>query len=208
MKNKGSVIFLENNILWWAQVTKTPEESKIAVFKRGILKGLKGITDTGGHNTPISCVGTVLWWKKAQNQAIKKRISLKINKPIPHFKPSWTLFVWSPIKEPSRVTSRHHRKEKINIITEDRKTENTLLILNINTKDLIIKRTPTPHIKGHGLIVTIWKEWKRFIIGINYLWLYSKYNGLISHFDNFLKNIKKVIYKIQKVELKLLKFLK
>jgi predicted GNAT family acetyltransferase len=66
--------------------------------------------------------------------------------------------VWSPIKEPSRVTSRHHRKEKINIITEDRKTENTLLILNINTKDLIIKRTPTPHIKGHGLIVTIWKE--------------------------------------------------
>jgi hypothetical protein len=53
-------MFLEKTMLWWAQVTKTPEDSKIAVFNSGTLNGLKGWIRIGGHTTPISCVGTTL----------------------------------------------------------------------------------------------------------------------------------------------------
>jgi len=72
-------------MLWWAHVTKIPEDNKIEVLSKGIPKGSKGKTWIGGHTDPISWGGTNLWWKKAQNQAKKKRPSLRINSLIPHF---------------------------------------------------------------------------------------------------------------------------
>lgn len=41
-------------IEWWAQVTVTPDLSKIIVFSKGIWKGLKGVIEIGGHCPPIS----------------------------------------------------------------------------------------------------------------------------------------------------------
>jgi hypothetical protein len=40
--------------LWWAQVTLTPEESKITVFNKGTPKGLKAKMPAGGHSLPSS----------------------------------------------------------------------------------------------------------------------------------------------------------
>lgn len=49
-----------SSILWWAQVTVTPEASRTAVFRRGIEKGLMGVIPVGGHVHPISGVGARL----------------------------------------------------------------------------------------------------------------------------------------------------
>ena len=38
-------------------VTVTPEDNRIAVFNKGICKGLNGRIPVGGHNDPISIVG-------------------------------------------------------------------------------------------------------------------------------------------------------
>ena len=73
--------------LWWAQVTVTPEASKIAVFNKGIWNGLKGIIPIGGHIDPNSMAGERLLWKKAQKKEIKKNTSEIINKIIPHRNP-------------------------------------------------------------------------------------------------------------------------
>lgn len=96
--------------LWWAQVTVIPLLSKIIVFRSGTWNGLRGWTPVGGHVPPSSNTGTVELWKKAQNQATKKNTSLKMNRAIPHFNPSWTSEEWSPLT-PSRETSRHQRKQ-------------------------------------------------------------------------------------------------
>lgn len=53
------------------------------VFKRGILKGLKGKIPLGGHNCPISIEGAREEWKKAQKKEIKKKISEMIKRIIP-----------------------------------------------------------------------------------------------------------------------------
>merc|ERR1719436_865900 len=50
---------------WCAQVTLTPEESKIIVFIRGTLKGSKASIPIGGHRQPSSTLGDRLLWKKA-----------------------------------------------------------------------------------------------------------------------------------------------
>lgn len=65
-------------------MTVAPEASKMAVFKRGILKGLKGWMPAGGQVTPSSTVGARLEWKKAQKNEKKNSTSEVINKIIPH----------------------------------------------------------------------------------------------------------------------------
>jgi len=45
---------------WWAQVTLTPEETKIIVFNRGTPNGLKGATPKGGQSPPNSTLGASL----------------------------------------------------------------------------------------------------------------------------------------------------
>jgi hypothetical protein len=103
-----SLILSPERRLWWAQVTVTPLLRRMAVFRRGTQKGSKGWTLTGGQTNPTSGVGTLEWWKKAQNQAAKNITSLKMNNPIPNFNPSWTTLLWSPIS-PSRESSRHQQ---------------------------------------------------------------------------------------------------
>lgn len=61
-----------------------PEDKRIAVFKRGIWKGLKIIIPVGGHLFPSSIAGDRLLWKKAQKNLIKKKISEIIKRIIPH----------------------------------------------------------------------------------------------------------------------------
>jgi hypothetical protein len=51
---------------WWAHVTVFPDANKIAVFSKGICRGLNGIILVGGHVEPNSIVGDSLLWKKAQ----------------------------------------------------------------------------------------------------------------------------------------------
>ena len=176
----GRIIVLEKIILWWAQVTKIPEANKIEVFNKGTLKGSKGEINKGGHKEPTSCVGTILWWKKAQNQATKNNTSLKIKSLIPHFKPSCTLLVWSPNNLPSRQISRHHKKEKKIKHNKEKSIGKINFNLKNRTKEFI--KAPKPLKKGHGLTETIWKEWNKVII-------------------NFQNNRDIIIYKKQKVEL-------
>jgi hypothetical protein len=79
--------------LWWAQVTVTPDERRIKVLRRGILKGLNGVIPVGGQNKPTSKFGDKLLWKKAQKNEKKNSTSEVINKIIPHFNPLRTLEV-------------------------------------------------------------------------------------------------------------------
>lgn len=75
---------------WWAHVIVTPELRRIAVFKRGIWKGLNGLIPTGGQIVPISIEGARLLWKKAQKKEKKKRTSEVIKRIIPHRRPNPT----------------------------------------------------------------------------------------------------------------------
>jgi hypothetical protein len=94
--------------LWCAQVTVTPDASRIAVFSRGICIGLKGVIPVGGHIDPNSIVGDSLLWKNAQKKDTKNKTSEIINRIIPHRSPVVTLLVCMPWYVPSRVMSRHH----------------------------------------------------------------------------------------------------
>lgn len=47
-------------MLWWAQVTVTPEDKRTAVLRRGTRKGLMGLIPAGGQDTPSSIVGARL----------------------------------------------------------------------------------------------------------------------------------------------------
>lgn len=49
-------------ILWWAQVTVTPEASRTAVLRRGTSKGSRVMTPDGGQQPPNSGVGARLEW--------------------------------------------------------------------------------------------------------------------------------------------------
>lgn len=49
-------------MLWWAQVTVTPEASKTAVLSRGTSKGFNGTMPVGGQHPPNSGVGARLAW--------------------------------------------------------------------------------------------------------------------------------------------------
>ena len=74
-------------MLWWAQVTVTPEASRTAVFKRGTANGFRTLIPVGGHVHPSSGVGAKELWKKAQKNAKKNKTSDAINKIIPHRSP-------------------------------------------------------------------------------------------------------------------------
>lgn len=139
------------NKLWWDQVIEIPEESRIIVFNRGIIKGLKTSIIIGGHFIPNSINWINLKWKNLQKKDKKKKISEIINKIIPDFILKNTLNVWSPWNVLSRVISRHHWNMiiiiiiKVNINTKKFFELNNLIIL-IN-KIIIIKDL----IKGQGL---------------------------------------------------------
>lgn len=47
-------------MLWWAQVTVTPEARSTAVLSNGTSKGSKGVIPVGGQQPPSSGVGARL----------------------------------------------------------------------------------------------------------------------------------------------------
>ena len=47
-------------MLWWAQVTVTPEARRTAVFSRGTSKGSNVVMPVGGQQPPSSGVGARL----------------------------------------------------------------------------------------------------------------------------------------------------
>lgn len=80
----------------WAQVTDTPLEIRINVFKNGIDNMLKALIEAGGQISPSSNVGDNLEWKKAQKKEKKNIISDTINNNIPIFIPVATDLVCRP----------------------------------------------------------------------------------------------------------------
>lgn len=95
-------------IEWWAQVTDTPDDSRIAVFSRGTFIGLKDIMEFGGHICPTSMFGLILLWKNAQKNEKKNNTSDEMNRIIPIFRPFTTKMGCIPCEEASREMSRHH----------------------------------------------------------------------------------------------------
>lgn len=95
-------------MLWWVQVTVTPEANRIAVLSSGTSRGLSGVIPVGGHWLPSSGVGAKLEWKKAQKKPRKKNTSDVMKRIIPYRKPFWTVSVWWPWNVLSRMISRHH----------------------------------------------------------------------------------------------------
>ena len=57
-----TVVWLKSPTIsaWCAQVTLTPEDTRMIVFNKGTPKGLKGITPAGGHTEPTSTLGANL----------------------------------------------------------------------------------------------------------------------------------------------------
>ena len=151
--------------MWWLQVTVTPLINRILVFNRGTWKGSIEITLKGGHLEPKSFPGFKLLWKKAQNQALKNIISLKINKSIPHLNPSPTSKLWDP-ESLSRLVSRHQLN--IKIITRNKKIikKKIFLFLNITKIFKIILIIKNDINKGQGLKLTIWNLWKLILKNI------------------------------------------
>jgi hypothetical protein len=147
---------------WWAQVTETPEDKSKIVFRRGILIGLNGLMEIGGHICPSSTVGEILLWKNAQKNDTKKNTSDRMNNTIPVFSPFITTFEWCPCDVDSRWMSRHH-------INEINRTVVSAISKGVGLNRLIHANPPRiMHIPaldariGHGLISTRWN-------GLNFL---------------------------------------
>lgn len=49
-----------DKILWWDQVTVTPDKSKTILLSKGTPKGLKGLIPIGGQTLPISKAAATL----------------------------------------------------------------------------------------------------------------------------------------------------
>lgn len=143
--------------LWWAHVIVTPELNKIAVFKRGIEKGLIIEIPTGGQIAPNSREGAKELWKKAQKKAKKKQTSEVINKIIPHRNPSKTLGPWKPCARDSIITFFHQKIITINIIIKPSKRRDRLELWNQFTKPIVIIKELEAPIIGQGLNSTKWK---------------------------------------------------
>lgn len=138
----------------------------MAVFNRGIWKGLKGLTPWGGQRDPNSMAGDKLLWKKAQKKDKKKSTSDVINKIMPHRSPTPTFQVCNPWYVPSRLTSRHHWY----IIRLVEITPRIIrFILNVwnhfaspDTSVITLKALKI----GQGLLSTRWKGWFMWCVDI------------------------------------------
>ena len=95
-------------IEWWAYVTEKPDANSIIVFNMGNSKGLTVSIPEGGQCAPNSTLGDIALWKKVQNMAKKKNISLTINSATPIFKPLCTASVWLPRNVASEIISLNH----------------------------------------------------------------------------------------------------
>ena len=94
-------------ILWWAQVTVTPDESKTTVFKRGTLKVSKDSNLTGGQVSLVWASKHKELLKNDQKNLEKNITSEKINKIILDLNLAITSSVCNLIIFDSQVISRH-----------------------------------------------------------------------------------------------------
>lgn len=144
------------SISWWDHVILTPDDSKMMVFNKGILIGLNGIIDCGGHDWPSSIVGEILLWKNAQKNEMKKNTSDVMNKIIPVFSPFITMFEWFPWLVDSRWISRHHIYA-IKIVNKIDSVIIGFLILFILDSPVSIRHIAVfDAMSGHGLCSTRW----------------------------------------------------
>lgn len=137
--------------LWWAHVTVTPEERRMAVFSKGTWKGLKGKIPIGGQIFPNSIVGDKLLWKNAQKNLIKKNTSEIINKIIPQRKPRVTGKVCKPWKVPSREISRHHWYIVNSVIIFPKINKFILYWWNHFVNPAVSVKAPIDPVRGQGL---------------------------------------------------------
>ena len=145
---------------WCDQVTVAPEANKIAVFNKGIWKGLKGRIPVGGQQFPISIVGDNLLWKKAQKKEKKNRTSDTINKIIPHRRPIATTLVCRPWYVPSRVISRHHWIIVSKTPVRPKISRSILNWWNHFTSPVVNIIALIDPVRGQGLMSTKWYVWK------------------------------------------------
>lgn len=151
-------------IAWWAQVTDTPDASKITVFNKGIWNGLKGSKFVGGQIPPISTVLFKLLWKNLQKKEKKKSTSDTINKIIPQRNPCITFNVWRPWNELSREISRHHWALAIIILINPINISEVEFKLNHLTKPVVKIIALIDEIIGQGLFSTKWYGWLEWVV--------------------------------------------
>lgn len=155
VKNNPCVVWewlFSINLWWaWARVTVTPEDNKIAVFNKGIWKGLNTSILKGGQIFPNSTVGDKLLWKNAQKKLIKKKISETINKIMPHRNPNVTGKVCNPWKVPSREISRHHWYIVSKVITFPKINKSIEYWWNHFVSPAVKVKAPIAPVKGQGL---------------------------------------------------------
>lgn len=121
------------------------------VFKRGILKGLKGLIWVGGQYKPNWIVGERAEWKYLQKKEVKKNTSEVIKRIIPHFNPIITLLVCNPWNVLSRTISRHQVYIVIKIIIIPVILIEIPILQNEDTIPVNIVNTPSDLVKGQGL---------------------------------------------------------
>lgn len=148
--------WLDSIKAWWDHVTVAPEANRMAVFKRGIVNGLKDWIPAGGQQLPNSTAGESLLWKNAQKKEKKKRTSDVINKIIPHWSPIITLAVWRPWYVPSRVTSRHHWIIVRRVARNPKTNKSILNWWNHLTNPVVNIKALIDPVKGQGLMSTRW----------------------------------------------------
>jgi hypothetical protein len=123
----------------------------MAVFNRGIWKGLKGIIPLGGHIVPNSILGDSLLWKNAQKNEMKKNTSDTMNRIIPQRSPIVTGKVCNPWNVPSREISRHHWYMVSRVIVSPRVIREVLYWWNHLTSPDTMVIAPMAPVRGHGL---------------------------------------------------------
>lgn len=164
-----------SRIKWWAHVIENPDLTKIIVFRRGTLIGLKDSTVLGGHDCPTSMLGLVPAWKYAQKNLEKNRTSDEINSSILIFIPFTTISRWDPSLLASIIVLFHHidAMEVIKI----KLPSIAILLAFFVIKEIVVKTNACDCREdriGHGLIVTIWNRLNLFIIYDVSFWYSSK----------------------------------
>ena len=107
---------------------------------------------------PIWTAGYKLEWKKVQKKEKKNITSEIMKRNIPYFKLVWTSIVWWPSKVPSRITSRNHKQAEINKTIRLKLKKEETPVWNQSTALEVKNNKHKEHIKGHGLLSTIWKK--------------------------------------------------
>ena len=81
--------------------------NRSTVLRRGTLEGSRTKTLAGGQAYLVSATTLRLAWKKVQKNPKKNKTSELINQIIAIRRLTWIGGLWNPLKQASRLTSRH-----------------------------------------------------------------------------------------------------